>query len=88
MNSAWRYILTPRAMRDMRRVPVQVRRRVFDALDRLAADPMGSGARKLRGSDDEWRIRVGDWRVRFEYDFGARTIVVLRVLPRGRAYRD
>jgi mRNA-degrading endonuclease RelE of RelBE toxin-antitoxin system len=33
-------------------------------------------------------LRVGDWRVRFGYDFAERTILVLRVLPRGRAYRD
>jgi mRNA-degrading endonuclease RelE of RelBE toxin-antitoxin system len=32
------------------------------------------------------RLRVGDWRVRFERDASAREIVVLRVLPRGRAY--
>ncbi len=31
-------------------------------------------------------MRVGDWRVRFERDGARREIVVLRVLPRGRAY--
>ena len=36
----------------------------------------------------QWRLRVGDWRVRFSRDPGSRTILVLRVLPRGRAYRD
>jgi mRNA-degrading endonuclease RelE of RelBE toxin-antitoxin system len=34
----------------------------------------------------EWRLRVGDWRVRFAFDDQQRVIVVLRVLPRGRAY--
>jgi mRNA-degrading endonuclease RelE of RelBE toxin-antitoxin system len=42
---------------------------------------------RLRGSD-ELRLRVGDWRVRLRLDPATRTIVVLRVLPRGRAYRD
>jgi mRNA interferase RelE/StbE len=37
---------------------------------------------------EEWRLRVGDWRVRFDRDDEARVIVVLRVLPRGRAYRE
>jgi mRNA-degrading endonuclease RelE of RelBE toxin-antitoxin system len=36
----------------------------------------------------EWRLRVGDWRVRFDRDDEAQAIVVLRVLPRGRAYRE
>jgi mRNA-degrading endonuclease RelE of RelBE toxin-antitoxin system len=34
---------------------------------------------------DEWRLRVGDWRVRLRLDFDARSVVVVRVLPRGRA---
>jgi mRNA interferase RelE/StbE len=33
-----------------------------------------------------WRLRVGDWRVLLDIDENARTIKVLRVLPRGRAY--
>jgi mRNA interferase RelE/StbE len=44
--------------------------------------------RKLQGSDNEWRLRVGEWRVRFAPDNDRREIVILRVLPRGRAYRD
>jgi mRNA-degrading endonuclease RelE of RelBE toxin-antitoxin system len=41
--------------------------------------------KRLRGSG-EYRLRAGDWRVRFERDDRQLTIVVVRVLPRGRAY--
>lgn len=34
----------------------------------------------------ESRLRVGDWRVIVELDVPERTIVIARVLPRGRAY--
>ncbi len=88
MNPTWHYILTPRAQRDMRATTVDTRRRIFAALDRFAAGVIGSDVRKLQGVDDEWRLRVGDWRVRFRYDSPALIVVVLRVLPRGRAYRD
>lgn len=27
----------------------------------------------------EWRLRVGDWRVRFQFDYAGHQIVVLRV---------
>jgi len=60
---------------------------VFDALERLVGEPPSGDVVKLSGSE-EWRLRVGDWRVRFERDPSARVIYVLRVLPRGRAYRD
>jgi mRNA-degrading endonuclease RelE of RelBE toxin-antitoxin system len=35
----------------------------------------------------EYRLRVGPWRVRFRVDRKAGALVVLRVLPRGKAYR-
>ncbi|MBM3471249.1 MAG: hypothetical protein FJX73_10740 [Armatimonadetes bacterium] len=40
---------------------------------------------RLRGYEVEWRLRVGDWRVRFSVSGGQ--IVILRVLPRSAAYR-
>ena len=41
---------------------------------------------KLRGWENEWRLRVGDWRVRFQVDRTNHIIVVLRVLRRSQAY--
>jgi mRNA-degrading endonuclease RelE of RelBE toxin-antitoxin system len=59
---------------------------VLQALDLLATAGLGD-VRRLTGVDPpEYRLRVGDWRVRFARDPNARRIVVLRILPRGRAY--
>ena len=55
---------------------------------RLAETNQGDVTRLQGVTPPEWRLRIGDWRVRFAYDFGAQTITVLRVFPRGRAYRD
>jgi mRNA interferase RelE/StbE len=81
----WTYVITPPARRDLRRLDRPIKKRVVDALDHLVANPKAGDTRKLAGSD-EWRLRVGDWRVRFNFDDEARTIIVTRVLPRGRAY--
>ena len=87
MSADWRYALTSRATRDVRQLDPPTRRRILEALDRLAEDPYQGDLRKVEGSHDEWRLRVGDWRIRFERDAATNTIYVLRVLPRGRAYR-
>ena len=86
MSEPWSYAVTPQARRDLRRLDPPVRRRVAEALDRFVGDPFAADIRKLDAA--EWRLRVGDWRVRFTFDEEQRLIVVLRVLPRGRAYRD
>jgi len=85
MTDAWRYELTSQATKDLRQLDVATRRRILNALDLLAAAPYAGDVRKLSGSD-EWRLRVGDIRVRFLRDTSTKTIVVRRVLPRDRAY--
>jgi len=84
LSAGWSYEATPPARRDFKRLDPQVRRRIVDALDRFVTDPRAGDIRKL--STSQWRLRVGEWRVRFSFDEERRVIVVLRVLPRGRAY--
>jgi mRNA interferase RelE/StbE len=85
-GAPWSIEVKPRADRDIGRLDRQVRDRVLAAIDKLVADPdHASGVRKLTGRSES-RLRVGDWRVIFEIDHGRRTVVVDRVLPRGRAY--
>jgi mRNA-degrading endonuclease RelE of RelBE toxin-antitoxin system len=86
--SGWRYVITPRAERDFRRLDQLNRGRVLEALDRYVEAPSQGDVRKLHGGQAEWRLRIGNVRVRFRRDVGERLIVVVRVLPRGRAYRD
>lgn len=85
-EGSWRVDFAARGRRDLRRLVPQVRARVIAALERLAANDPSIEERKLKGLG-EWRIRVGDWRVRFTRDDDTRTIHVTHVLPRGRAYR-
>ncbi|HLH27098.1 MAG TPA: type II toxin-antitoxin system RelE/ParE family toxin [Chloroflexota bacterium] len=84
---SWRIEWTPAAIRDLRHMDRQVAERVRTAVRRLAETQYGDVIR-LTSTEPEWRLRVGDWRVRFVYDFEHRVIRVLRVRPRGRAYRD
>jgi mRNA interferase RelE/StbE len=82
-----RYTFARQAERDFVRLQPEMRQRVVTALDRFVADPRRGDVKKL-GGREEWRLRVGDVRVRFRYAEDGRTLVILRVLPRGRAYRD
>lgn len=82
----WEIALTAAARRDLRGLPANVSRRVGAALERLADTGHGDVA-KLQGHDQEWRLRVGDYRVRLTFDSQARDIRVLRVLHRREAYR-
>jgi mRNA interferase RelE/StbE len=82
----WRVVVDDRARKDLRRIDPPTRKRIVNAIARLAQGAELTGdVKRLRGSD-EYRLRVGDWRVRFEREDRKLTIIVVRVLPRGRAY--
>ncbi len=75
------------ARKDLRRLDPQVQERVVRAVLRCAETGQGN-VKKPEGHPSQWRLRVGDWRVRFAYDDAEPVLRVVRVLPRGRAYRD
>jgi mRNA interferase RelE/StbE len=85
LTAGWRIELTPPARRDLRRLDPPIRQRVNAALVGLVAEPPTVHLLKLQGKD-EHRLRVGDWRVRIRLAADERTVYVLHVLPRGRAY--
>ena len=87
MTAGWHVEITARARRDLRNLDPPVRARIFDALSALVGDPPVGDVKKLTGQDAH-RLRVGAWRARIRLDPAGRVIVVTRVLPRGRAYRD
>ena len=83
-NLEWR----PRALADLAGLDPQIRQRVADAIERLAEDGRREGLRKLQGRDAEWRMRVGDWRIRLRFDYSGNILTVLRVQHRREVYRS
>jgi mRNA interferase RelE/StbE len=82
----WRVVVDDRARKDLRRIDPPTRERILRAIARLAQGAELTGnVKRLQGSH-EYRLRVGDWRVRFERNDQQLTVTVVRVLPRGRAY--
>ena len=61
--------------------------RMLSAIESLADDPRPSGCRKIRGSKDLWRIRIGDYRVVYSVEDASRVIDIVVVRHRSDAYR-
>ena len=78
-------VITPQARIDVRRIDRETAMRILAALDRFAR--IGEGdIKKLQGDSGELRLRVGDYRVRFNEEPPG-TILVHSVLHRSEAYR-
>jgi mRNA interferase RelE/StbE len=63
---------------------------LFARIDRkilaLADNPRPAGSKKLRGNKDQWRIRIGDYRVIYIVDDTARIATVTHVAHRREVY--
>jgi len=63
---------------------------LFNRIDRkilvLAEDPRPAGCKKLKGYKDQWRVRVGDWRVVYIIDDTAKLVTVTRIAHRREVY--
>lgn len=53
----------------------------------LKENPHPLGTRKILGSKNDWRIRVGTYRIIYEIDDKTRTVKIFRVKHRKNAYR-
>jgi mRNA interferase RelE/StbE len=83
----YRVLLERSAERDLGRLSAEVHNRVIAAIQSLAANPRPPGCRKLVGSKNDWRIRVGDYRVIYEIADAIRVVRVNRVRHRREVYR-
>jgi len=74
------------AAREYRRLQGPLRDRIRTAIDALAFDARPVGVAKLAGRDD-YRIRVGDYRVVYAVEDAERLVIVARIAHRREVYR-
>lgn len=92
--SLWKLDYTPGAQRSIRKLPKEAQASILAGLERLVfehsnpTEPKVSNLKKLGGRGDEWRLRVGDYRVIFERQGDRLLILVLTVGNRRDVYRD
>lgn len=78
---------TRAARKDLDDIPRPMRLRILEAIEALADEPRPNGCRKLVGGTNEYRIRIGDYRVLYEVEDEAVLVLVVRVAHRREAYR-
>jgi mRNA interferase RelE/StbE len=75
------------ALREIDRLPLPIKARIIAAIEALAVDPRPAGTRKMVGTANGYRIRVGDYRVLYEIEDDRLLIAVIKVARRDQAYR-
>ena len=64
----------------------KLKSRLDEAIESLADDPRPPGCRKLAGTTDRYRVRVGDHRIVYRIDDGKVIVLVLLIGHRRKVY--
>lgn len=80
-------VLSNSARRALGKLERSVQERIVVALDLLKSDPRPPKSVKLKGEDDVWRIRLGDYRILYEVIDNELVVWVIRIADRKDVYR-
>jgi mRNA interferase RelE/StbE len=75
------------AQNDLKRLSASIFHRIIPKVKSLAETPRPPGCHKIAGSKNDWRIRIGDYRIIYEIDEKAKAVRIMRIRHRRDVYR-
>ncbi|MFQ6084460.1 MAG: type II toxin-antitoxin system RelE/ParE family toxin [Candidatus Aminicenantia bacterium] len=79
---SWKLKIAKRASKEMKRVPIKDAKRLLSILEELTKNPYQGDIEKVKGEDNVWRRRVGNYRILYEIIPKRRHIDVFQIRRR------
>jgi mRNA interferase RelE/StbE len=86
-SPTYRVELAPSAVKQLADLDRKARARVAAKIDALSLDPRPQGVEKLEGADNQYRVRVGHYRIIDSIEDKRLVVLVLRIGHRRDVYR-
>ena len=81
-------IISKTVQKQINNLPNQIKKRVIKKIKILVEESRPTNTIKLKGFDQEYRIRIGDYRLRYEIDDFNKIIKLLQCKHRREIYRN
>jgi len=81
-------IISKSVQKQINKLPDAIVVRVVEKLKALSKEPRLQGIIKLKGYDNQYRLRVGNYRIRYEIDDLNYQLKILQCRHRREVYRD
>jgi len=85
--ASFEILYKPSTEKDLSLLPRSARERILSAIGRLVVDPFPSQSVKLKGAEQLYRLRIGNYRVIYKVEPTAKRIIVQYIRHRRDAYR-
>ncbi len=78
---------TKQALKYLSRLDKPTIQRIKNAILQLSLEPPEGDIKPLKGQDNIYRARMGDYRIIFQIDVDNGIILISKIAPRGDAYK-
>ena len=85
---SYRVLLKKSVYKDLRNINPMHVQRIIDRIRELSANPFPRDSEKLKGTENFYRLRVGDYRIVYQVDNKNKTVIVYYVRHRKIAYKS
>jgi mRNA interferase RelE/StbE len=85
---AYQVIIPKSAQKQIEKLSKTIRLRVLERVMALQDDPRPPGCLKLKGYENRYRIRIGDYRVTYQVFDEELIVILVRAAHRKDVYRD
>lgn len=79
-------IIPKSAEKQLNNIPQKERKKIIEAIKLLVDNPRPNGVKKLKGYEQTYRIRIGDYRVIYQIKDQEMLILILDSIHRKDAY--
>ncbi len=76
------------ALKQLKKLSPELQERIQVKIDDLAIEPRTNGVKKLKGKENAYRIRVGEYRVIYDIFDDILVVNVIEVGHRSKVYKD
>ena len=84
---SYQIIIPKPVQKQLKKLPSTIYSQVIPKISNLQENPRPQGVKKLKGFDNEYRIRIGDYRIRYEINDSEKVLILLSCRHRRDAYK-
>jgi len=85
---SYNVLISHSARKVIKKLDKPTKERIIKRIKEIQTSPWTGDVKPIKGCSGEWRTRVGDWRIIYGVDRAQLVIMILKVSPRGDAYKD
>jgi mRNA interferase RelE/StbE len=85
---SYQVFIKPAAQRQLKKLTLTVQKDLIALIENLAKNPKPSGCKKLKGRQNQYRVRSGDYRVIYSVEDMALIVRVIKIGHRRDVYEE